>query len=127
MLGIGLLVVMLALSEPSRANECKEALQVTTPCKGLLIPPADAEECLKCKLDLQAEKEYGEVLQDLWQADIDEMENLLGIEQRRAAELSKLLDKRLDPPPFYETVWFGVVVGLVGGVALTWSIVEVRQ
>ena len=122
------MVVLSALkARATEPTECKEAKQVTTPCKGLLVPAAEAEACIKCTLDLQAEKEFNENLQDLWQADIDEMENLLGIEKRRANELSELLGQQLNAPPFYETVWFGVIVGVVGGVALSLTIVEAAR
>lgn len=129
MLGIVLLVVMLALSAPSRAEptECTEAQTVLNPCKGLLVPTKDAEQCLQCKLDLEAEREWGKQLEALWQADLDELDNLLGIERRRADALAKLLDTKLDPPAFYETVWFGAIVGVVGGIALTLTIVEVSK
>jgi len=129
MLGIVLLVVMLALSGPSRAetNECTEAQTVLSPCKGLLVPAKDAEQCLQCKLDLDAEREWGKQLEALWQADIDELDNLLGIERRRSDALIKLLDTKLDPPAFYETVWFGAIIGVVGGIALTLTIVEVSK
>ena len=94
---------------------------VLTPCAGLLVPHAQADEAIRLKLvdypeleeefrlyRLQAEQEMTEVLDEL------------KIEQNKNADLNKLVDKNLVPldQPFYDTFWFGASVGVVTTVIL---------
>lgn len=122
-----MVAILVSAAPKTRANDCTEAVPVSKPCSGLLIPFPDAESCLKTKMSLAEALEREQILAQIHMVELAEVGAKLETEQKRANALSALLDKNLNPPSpaFYETVWFGIAVGVVGTVTMAFLVHEV--
>ncbi len=125
-LGTALLVAMLGASARSQTpTECTEAVRLTSPCVGLLVPEEDAKEALRLKLRLDEQLEHETNLIKQHEIDKALWDEALQIEIDRANAYAAQLDELYEPPAFYESVWFGFVVGAIVGGVTTALVVEV--
>lgn len=70
---------------------------------------------LRLVLDVEYQKRQGDIsyraLDAAWQLRMDATQNALQLQQQRTLELEKKLQT---PAPWYQTVWFGLTLGVVG-------------
>ena len=104
------------------AQACPEAIQMTKPCTGILIPMEHAEKCLLCR-DVALPKAAADLTlcQETAEANFNYWSKLNRASEARAVKLQAAYDEVLGlTVPVHREPWWGWTGGslLAGGVAL---------
>ncbi len=113
-------------SSPPRP--CVEALAVSAPCVGVLLPEKQARKGLAClRADLPACRELARLHAEDLAAEIKAAKAHAAAERSRADALAKLLDQAVTPPKpepkWWQSSEFVVFVSVVAVGALTAAVV----
>jgi len=125
-LSVAILASAAKSQTPTEGAACTEPIELTEPCIGLLVNREEAKEAIRCKLRLDEQLEHERLLILQHETDKALWDEALQIEMDRAAALSAALDETVEPPPFYETWWFGLTVGLLVGGTIVYALEEGR-
>jgi hypothetical protein len=109
-------------------NACTEAQPVDVPCRGLLVPEADARRALTClRVELPDCREQAALAAQDASAEFQACKAVLEVERLRGDKLAALVDEATTPPApalaWWQSAEWVVAISVVAVGALTAAII----